>query len=186
MKPIPQAAQIKRPTLQKQKEFHHHAQAKRVEPQTAVPQIELFQRESCPFSHVVRSRLSELGLDFVARTVPPPGSPTASLKHQQLLRTGGRDQIPYLVDHHSGAHLYESDAILSYLEHEYGPPESSPLVGFVQRASSRIIARIDRYSWMIQSPLERAAELIRDGRKSADELRGMLRNGLERIRAGVL
>jgi len=32
--------------------------------------IELYQAEWCPHSHRVRQRLTELGLDFVARQVP--------------------------------------------------------------------------------------------------------------------
>ncbi len=33
--------------------------------------IELYQAEWCPFSHLVRQRLTELSLDFVARQVEP-------------------------------------------------------------------------------------------------------------------
>lgn len=33
--------------------------------------IELYQAEWCPYSHVVRQRLTELGLDFVAHQVEP-------------------------------------------------------------------------------------------------------------------
>jgi glutaredoxin len=32
--------------------------------------MELYQAEWCPHSHKVRQRLTELGLDFVARQVP--------------------------------------------------------------------------------------------------------------------
>jgi glutaredoxin len=33
--------------------------------------VELYQAEWCPFSHLVRQRLTELGVDFVARQVEP-------------------------------------------------------------------------------------------------------------------
>jgi glutathione S-transferase len=33
--------------------------------------IELYQAEWCPFSHMVRQRLTELGLPFIARQVEP-------------------------------------------------------------------------------------------------------------------
>ena len=33
------------------------------------PQLELFQAEWCPFSHRVRTRLTELGVDVVLRQV---------------------------------------------------------------------------------------------------------------------
>ena len=38
---------------------------------TGDPVIELYQAEWCPFSHLVRQRLTELGLDFVAHQVEP-------------------------------------------------------------------------------------------------------------------
>ncbi len=33
--------------------------------------LELYQAEWCPFSHLVRQRLTELGVDYVARQVAP-------------------------------------------------------------------------------------------------------------------
>jgi glutathione S-transferase len=42
--------------------------------------IELYQAEWCPFSHRVRQRLTELGLDFVARQVPPAPPQRTAMK----------------------------------------------------------------------------------------------------------
>src|SRR5579884_2533259 len=54
--------------------------------------IELYQAEWCPHSHRVRQRLSELGLDFVARQVfPNPAART------EMERATGRRSIPTLV-----------------------------------------------------------------------------------------
>jgi glutathione S-transferase len=54
--------------------------------------IELYQAEWCPHSHRVRQRLTELGLDFVARQVSAdPVARTA------LRAATGRDSIPTLV-----------------------------------------------------------------------------------------
>ena len=54
--------------------------------------IELYQAEWCPHSHRVRQRLTELGLDFVARQVPvEPAERTA------LEQATGRRSIPTLV-----------------------------------------------------------------------------------------
>ena len=56
-----------------------------------LPVLELFQKENCPFSHAVRSKLTRLGLDFVAHSVPD-GHPPSSI--EQLVRAGGKDQLP--------------------------------------------------------------------------------------------
>jgi glutathione S-transferase len=54
--------------------------------------IELYQAEWCPHSHRVRQRLTELGLDFVARQVPPEPA-----ERTRLARATGRRSIPTLV-----------------------------------------------------------------------------------------
>lgn len=38
----------------------------------------------------------------------------------ELVDLGGRDQIPFLVNHNRRKTLYESDAIIDYLEDHYG------------------------------------------------------------------
>jgi glutathione S-transferase len=53
--------------------------------------IELYQAEWCPFSAAVRERLTELGIDFVARHVAPwPEQRT------ELVERVGTDTIPVL------------------------------------------------------------------------------------------
>jgi glutathione S-transferase len=81
--------------------------------------IELYQAEWCPHSHRVRERLTELGLDFVARQVSPdPG------QRAQMRRATGEGSIPTLVD---GEHVFSGDeAILAYLDGAYEePPEAA-------------------------------------------------------------
>jgi glutathione S-transferase len=72
--------------------------------------MELFQAEWCPHSHAVRQRLTELGLDFVARQVPAePGD------RDELDRVVGTDEIPVLVA--DDGSLYRGDhEILEYLD----------------------------------------------------------------------
>ncbi|RME60814.1 glutaredoxin [Candidatus Parcubacteria bacterium] len=77
--------------------------------------IELYQFEQCPYSRKVREKLTELHLDWVARSAPK-GSP----QRQKLIELGGKDQVPFLYDPEKGIKLYESDAIIAYLEKEYG------------------------------------------------------------------
>jgi glutathione S-transferase len=71
--------------------------------------------EGSPYCRKVREALSELALPYVVRNLPK-GSP----KRDELVRRGGTMQVPYLVDPNRGHELYESDAIVTYLEKEYG------------------------------------------------------------------
>jgi glutathione S-transferase len=80
--------------------------------------VELFQAEWCPFSHNVRQRLTELGLDFVARQVPADPDE--------------RDEIPLLVTD-EGERIDGEEAILAYLE-RYPERPDAPL----HRAKSRV------------------------------------------------
>lgn len=53
--------------------------------------LTLFQAEWCPFSAAVRERLTELGVDFVARQVPPWPK-----QRQDVFELAGSDEIPVL------------------------------------------------------------------------------------------
>jgi glutathione S-transferase len=63
--------------------------------------VELFQAEWCPHSHNVRQRLTELGIDFMARQVPADPDE--------------RPEIPVLVTD-DGERIQGEDDILAYLE----------------------------------------------------------------------
>jgi glutathione S-transferase len=65
--------------------------------------ITLYQAEWCPYSSAVRQRLTELGIDFVAKQVPP--------KQQQR---DGEHEIPMLTNG-DGECFEGTDAIFEYL-----------------------------------------------------------------------
>ena len=65
--------------------------------------LELYQAEWCPYSSAVRERLTELGIDFVARQVAP----------RQEDREG-EHEIPLLVTE-DGERLEGTDAVFEYL-----------------------------------------------------------------------
>jgi glutathione S-transferase len=65
--------------------------------------LTLYQAEWCPYSSAVRQRLTELGIDFVAKQVAP----------RQEEREG-EHEIPLLVTS-QGERLEGSDAVLAYL-----------------------------------------------------------------------
>jgi glutathione S-transferase len=77
--------------------------------------LTLYNMEGSPYCRKVREVLSELALPYVVRNLPK-GSP----KRDELVRRGGKMQVPYLVDPNRGHELYESDDIVTHLEKEYG------------------------------------------------------------------
>lgn len=97
--------------------------------------LQLWSFESSPYSRLVRERLTELELPYVLhnlgkeqwadmgpavmRAKPGPYSPRAGGKREALLARLGRVQVPYLEDPNTGAKLFESRAIVDYLEQTY-------------------------------------------------------------------
>jgi len=77
--------------------------------------LELYDFEGCPYCRKVREVLCELDLDYLAHPVAH-GSPRA----KQLIRLGGKRQVPYLIDPNTGTRMYESADIIAYLNEMYG------------------------------------------------------------------
>jgi glutaredoxin/uncharacterized protein (DUF302 family) len=74
--------------------------------------IKLYQAEWCPFSHRIRAKLTELGIDYEAVNVS-----ASAEKRVELMEITGNSTIPVLVD---GEKVFsDSSEILSYLEVEY-------------------------------------------------------------------
>lgn len=76
--------------------------------------LELYQKESCPYSRKVRTRLSELGLSWIAHSAEQ-GTKTA----EALEKISGDQKIPFLVDAERGVMMPESDDIIEYLDERY-------------------------------------------------------------------
>ena len=72
--------------------------------------MELYQAEWCPHSHKVRQRLTELGIDFVARQVPADPD-----ERRELESVAGTKEIPVLATD-DGTTVCGDDDILEYLE----------------------------------------------------------------------
>ncbi|KAG6554995.1 hypothetical protein Mapa_003580 [Marchantia paleacea] len=78
--------------------------------------LQLYEFEACPFCRRVREALTEL--DLSAEVYP---CPKGSLKHREFVkRNGGQEQFPYLIDPNTGASMFESSEIVSYLFKQYG------------------------------------------------------------------
>lgn len=78
--------------------------------------LELFQTEWCPASRRIRQRLTELGVDFVARQVP-----VERTERTGLLERTGVTSIPVLVADRDSAIVGE-DAIGEYLDMRFEEP----------------------------------------------------------------
>jgi glutathione S-transferase len=87
----------------------------------------LYQTEWCTHSHRVRQRLTELGVDFIAKQVPARREVRADLR-----RATGTDRVPVLITD-EGALLEGSDQILLYLTQRFEEPADAR----VHRAKAR-------------------------------------------------
>lgn len=81
---------------------------------TGIAPLTLYNMEGSPYCRKVREALSERDLEHVVKSLPK-GSPA----REELVRRGGKMQVPYLVDVNTGREMYESDDIVAYLETEY-------------------------------------------------------------------
>lgn len=97
--------------------------------------LDLWSFESSPYSRLVRERLTELELPYTLhnlgkeqwadlgpaamRVKPGPYQPKQGGKREQVLQRLGRVQLPYLEDANTGTQLFESAAIIDYLERQY-------------------------------------------------------------------
>lgn len=86
---------------------------------------QLYEFEGCPFCARARKSLRTLAVDVLIKPCPKGGTrfrPEA----EQL---GGKAQFPFLVDLNTETRLYESDAIVEYLQREYGAEQAPQKCG---------------------------------------------------------
>lgn len=97
--------------------------------------LELWSFESSPYSRLVRERLTELELPYLLHNIgkeqfadmgpatmrvkPGPYVPKPGGKRERVLAKLGKVQVPYLEDPNTGTALFESSAIIDYLEKQY-------------------------------------------------------------------
>ncbi|KAL0909938.1 hypothetical protein M5K25_020850 [Dendrobium thyrsiflorum] len=91
--------------------------------------------KACPFCRRVREAMTEL--DLSSEVYP---CPKGSRRHREVvIKTGGKEQFPFLIDLNNGVSMYESGDIVRYLFKQYGlgrsPSfgllESTPFTGWV-------------------------------------------------------
>lgn len=97
--------------------------------------LQLWSFESSPYARLVRERLTELELPYVLHNIgkeqfadmgpaimrvkPGPYQPRPGGRREKVLAQLGRVQVPYLEDPNTGVKMFESLAIIEYLEKQY-------------------------------------------------------------------
>lgn len=76
--------------------------------------MQLYQAEWCPYSHRVRQRLTELGIDFQARQVAADKD-----DRDDLEQATGTRAIPVLVPSGEPHPIAGTDDIIAYLDRTY-------------------------------------------------------------------
>ncbi|MDC0662714.1 glutathione S-transferase N-terminal domain-containing protein [Marinobacter sp. SS21] len=98
--------------------------------------LHLWSFEGSPFSRLVRERLCEYEIPYTLHNIgkehwtevgparqrlkPGPYEPKAGGKRDEFFQKHQRVQVPYLEDPNTGEGLFESAAILQYLDRTYG------------------------------------------------------------------
>jgi len=75
--------------------------------------LEVYQFEGCPYCSKVRSKLTDLGLDFITRHVDPHD-------RSRVEEVSGQTGVPVLKDPNTDTVMPESDDIIEYLDEHYG------------------------------------------------------------------
>ncbi len=81
---------------------------------TELEPLELWGYEGSPFVRPVRERLNELSLPHLIKYCG-----RGSAKRDEMVNLTGRFQVPFLRDPNTAAELFESDAIVKYLDAVY-------------------------------------------------------------------
>lgn len=74
--------------------------------------ITLFAKSGCQYCAKALAALDAHGLSFIKKNIADPAVSA------ELVAIGGKHQVPYLID--GETKLYESDAIVDYLDATYG------------------------------------------------------------------
>lgn len=83
----------------------------------------LYERETCPYSRLVREALTRLDLDALIKPCPEG----ERFHHNELRAYTGEHEVPFLIDESTGAQLRDSQTIVAYLYRRYGrgaPPRA--------------------------------------------------------------
>ncbi|MBM4317259.1 MAG: glutaredoxin [Deltaproteobacteria bacterium] len=78
--------------------------------------IQLYQSEGCPFCVKVRLAFEEMGISYISKSMPLR---VDSVFKQELIKLGGKIQVPFLHDPERNVKMYESNDIIDYARESY-------------------------------------------------------------------
>ena len=146
-------------------------------------QLDLYHEEFDAESHSVRERLGRLDVAYVSHGLPT----RKALAQKRLKDAGGSGRIPFLRDRRTGMKLEGRDAILNYIEKEFGEGDRSKSVPngseIIRRVTESIEQRREDFRWRLMAPVDDAKLLALDWKRafrttldSARELAGVVRD----------
>jgi len=71
--------------------------------------FELFELERCPYCQKVMKFMDDKGIKYRKHNIED------KQEEENLIRLGGKRQVPFLYDQKSGLNMYESADIIEYL-----------------------------------------------------------------------
>ena len=72
--------------------------------------LELYVSETCPYCRKVMDFFEENNINYAKKNVAEPENLNI------LLKTGGKAQVPFLIDTDKNVSMYESDDIIEYVK----------------------------------------------------------------------
>ncbi len=76
--------------------------------------LQLYTFKSCMFCERVRRAFAEMGIEY-EEVLAEMGTPA----YDELVKLGGRGQVPFLVDEDNNVSMYESNDIIAYAEKHF-------------------------------------------------------------------
>lgn len=71
--------------------------------------LELYVSETCPYCRKVMKFMEENCIEYMKNNISNP------LYRDELVKLGGKEQVPFLYDTENEISMYESDDIIDYL-----------------------------------------------------------------------
>ena len=75
--------------------------------------LKLYMRNGCPFCSLVKQELAKMDIDYEELNIADEKN------REELVRLGGKQQVPFLIDEEAGVSMYESKDIIDYLRENY-------------------------------------------------------------------
>ena len=70
----------------------------------------LFMLDTCPYCRKVIKFIEDNNIDYISKNI------SDNLNMSELIKLGGKEQVPFLYDSDTNKGMYESDDIIKYLE----------------------------------------------------------------------